>query len=46
MVDDERGRGIDVSVRYRLVGLGKDEDPVRAFGGGRRGAQLDSTGSL
>jgi lipopolysaccharide assembly outer membrane protein LptD (OstA) len=33
---DSRSRGVDFGLQYTLLGLGKDEDPVRPFG--RRGS--------
>jgi lipopolysaccharide assembly outer membrane protein LptD (OstA) len=42
-VGSSRSRGAEFGVQYTLVGLGKDEDPLRPFAGG---GSVDSPGSL
>lgn len=40
-IDDDRSRGIDFGIQYRLIGLG--DDTVRPFSGQRRARTLDQT---
>jgi lipopolysaccharide assembly outer membrane protein LptD (OstA) len=42
-VGSSRSRGAQFGLQYTLVGLGKDEDPLRPFGGG---GSVDAPGSL
>jgi hypothetical protein len=44
-IENDRQRGIEWGFRYRLTGLGDDEDPRRPFSGRRR-RYVDSSDSL